>query len=312
MNGADRIEKEISELRRRVHARKNKKMTVADRGRLLYSIQLLFRLDGINFKKRFKERFSRKTNWSRHPCNGLNTFFLPLENKESQCYSGYFTFGNFLFKRGLGPRKKWKSIKRSIGRMTDSMRRRIQIRLIIPLEPWARLESEYCEGRIPDVIHYSVEAWRSGKSRDFHRRTPTRGAQPLVACLSRQFLSWKGGNLPRLPRSEDFLSISRQDRKAHPAARGGYLPQYRRRASLLRLILDFLYTTRHGGDSTPCLDSDEYSLEEFITSIYARVSNSYPGRSPGTIEPTDVYPSPLPRILAGSSSFLRKRLSPAV
>lgn len=62
VNRADRIEKEISELRRRVHARKNKKMTAADRGRLLYSIQLLFRLDGINFKKRFKERFSRKTN----------------------------------------------------------------------------------------------------------------------------------------------------------------------------------------------------------------------------------------------------------
>lgn len=87
-------------------------------------------------------------------------------------------------------------------------------------------------------------------------------------------------------------------------ARG--IPRRRRRASLLRLILDFLYTTRHG-DSAPCLDSDEYSLEEFITSIYARVSNSYPGRSTDTVEPIDVYPSPFPRILAGVNSFERGR-----
>lgn len=86
VNGADRIEKKISELRRRVHARKNKKMTAADRGRLLYSIQLLFRLDGINFKERFKERFSRKTNWSRHPRKELNIFFSPRGNKELRRY----------------------------------------------------------------------------------------------------------------------------------------------------------------------------------------------------------------------------------
>jgi len=115
--------------------------------------------------------------------------------------------------------------------MTDSMRRRIQIRLIILPKLRARLESEYCKGRIPDVIHYSAEAWRSGKSRDFHRRASTKGTQPRRLTSLCWFPSWKGGNLLRLPRSEDFLSISRRDRKAHPAARGGALTSSVRIAS---------------------------------------------------------------------------------
>lgn len=45
--------------------------------------------------------------------------------------------------------------------------------------------SEYCEGRIPDVIHYSAKAWRSGKSHDFHRRASTSGAQPGRLSWSR-------------------------------------------------------------------------------------------------------------------------------
>lgn len=60
LSRVDRTEKEISGLRRRVHARENKKMTASDRGRLLYSIQLLFRLDRINFKKRFKKKILSK------------------------------------------------------------------------------------------------------------------------------------------------------------------------------------------------------------------------------------------------------------
>lgn len=36
--------------------------------------------------------------------------------------------------------------------------------------------------------------------------------------------------------------------------------------------------------------------------LYARVSNSYPDRSARTIEPMDVYPMTLPRILTGELS----------
>lgn len=231
VNGADRIEKKISELRRRVHARRSKKMTAADRERrrLLYFIQLLFRLDRINFKKRFEERFSRRTNWSRHPCKELNTFFSlwEIKKKSQVCVRDILLSAIFYLKEGPSPPKEMEVDKtldwigwptRCAGAHSDTP----------DYSPRAvSLESEYCEGRIPDVIHYSAEAWRSGKSRDFHRRASMRGAQlplppPCRPCtyLSRRFPSSKGGNLPRFPRSEDFLSISRPDRKAHSAARG--------------------------------------------------------------------------------------------
>lgn len=43
----------------------------------------------------------------------------------------------------------------------------------------------------------------------------------------------KGGNLPRLPRSEDFLSIPHRDRKAHPAEeRRSFFQHHRRIAPL--------------------------------------------------------------------------------
>lgn len=79
LSRVDRTEKEISGLRRRVHARGNKKMTASDRGRLLYSIQLLFRLDRINFKKRFKKKILLKNKLlpsSMQRVYRVNNFFL--------------------------------------------------------------------------------------------------------------------------------------------------------------------------------------------------------------------------------------------
>jgi len=78
--------------------------------------------------------------------------------------------------------------------------------------------------RAPDVIHYSAEAWRSSKSRDFHRRA-RRGVRALPSTPLATSCR-KGGDLPRLPRSQDFLSIPRRDRKAHLARE---LPRERRR-----------------------------------------------------------------------------------
>jgi len=91
--------------------------------------------------------------------------------------------------------------------------------------------------------------------------------------------------------SKDFLSISRRDRKAHPTVRQRSFFQHHWRIAPPTHTRFPLY-----GALRRCRDSDEYSLKGFITSIYVRVSNSYPRRSTGTIEPTNVYPTTVSRI----------------
>lgn len=122
---------------------------------------------------------------------------------------------------------------------TDSICWYIQIRLIIPLESRKHAREANIVRRILDVIHYSAEIWRSSKSR--FSSSPTKG------CATSRRLSpipcRKGGNLSPTPRSQDFLSISRQDRKARPAVRrGASIDTIEGHILLLRLILDFLYT----------------------------------------------------------------------
>lgn len=148
--------------------------------------------------------------------------------------------------------------------------------------------------RIADVIHYSVEAWRSSKSRDFHRRARrrVRAYSPAPPPFPRCFLSegWQSSPVvfhdPKISsRSHDEIGkLTRLfGRGASFNTIGALAPPTHTRFPL--------YDALRG-----CRDSDEYSLEGFITSIYVRVSNSYPERSIDTIEPTNVYPTPFPRI----------------
>lgn len=148
--------------------------------------------------------------------------------------------------------------------------------------------------RIPDVILYSVKIWRSSKSRDFHRRTRRKGAQHTLPAASHQFHVRRVAIFPLLHDSPRFpLKITRRDRKARPAVRRGTSTDtIEGRILLLRLILDFLYTA---------MPWFRWIFLGRIHNVhlYARVSNSYPDRFAGTIEPMNVYPMTLPRILTG-------------
>lgn len=189
--------------------------------------------------------------------------------------------------------------------MADLMRRRIQIRLIILLEHASRANIVRGGFQTLSIIPQS----HGGRVNRAIFIDDEGGAQPrrhLSVADSRP------GRVAIFPVFHDPKISSRSHGKIEkltPLLAGGYPNAVDAHRSFGSYLLDFLYTTRHG-DSAPCFDSDEYSLEEFITSIYARVSNSYPGRSTGRIEPTDVYPSSLSRIPTGLNSFLR--LSPTM
>jgi len=85
--------------------------------------------------------------------------------------------------------------------MTDSIRCAGAFRYV-----WLFLlstKSEYCERKIPDVIHYSAEIWRSGKSRDFHRRVSMRVcttiALPLLIPFLERWQSSSSSTIRRFP-----------------------------------------------------------------------------------------------------------------
>lgn len=153
--------------------------------------------------------------------------------------------------------------KRSIGQTIDSMCWYIQMHLIIPLESQKYAPGTNIVRRIPDVILYSTKIWRSSKSRDFHRRIRRKGAQHTPSAASHQFHVRRVAIFPLFLDPPRFpLKITRRDRKARPAVRAEELPPTPSKnvsCSFDSYSISFIRR---------CHDSDEYSLEGFITSIY--------------------------------------------
>lgn len=143
--------------------------------------------------------------------------------------------------------------KRSIGPNGTRLDAHIRIRLIILPASKARLKSEYCE---EDSRRYPLFRRRHGGRVNRARFSSTSSARgerratfpppSLDACYSLPV--GRMAIFPRLRRSEDFLSISRRDRKAPqtPAAFARGVRSFSLDAHLIprRLILDFLYVRR--------------------------------------------------------------------
>lgn len=228
----------------------------------LYSIQLLFRLDGINFKKRFKKKILSKNKFIPSSMQRLCELYnFSLWNKVHGYVQDTLRLAIFNLKEIVSRKKNGGSTKRPIGQTTDSMCRYIQIRLIIPLESRKHAPGANIVRRIPDVIHYSAEIWRSGKSRDFHRRARRRGAQHTPPSATHRFHVGRVAIFPLLhdpkisSRShgeiEKLTLLFAEKLPPTPSKDASCSPDSYSISSIRR-----------------CHDSDEYSLEGFITSIY--------------------------------------------
>lgn len=140
------------------------------------------------------------------------------------------------------------------------MCRYIQIRLIIPLESQENAPGANIVRRILDVIHYSAEIWRSSKSRDFHRAR-RRGARHNPPAASHRFHI---GRVAIFPLLHDPKISSRSHGKIEKLALlfAEELPPTPSKGASCSFDSSSISFIRR------CHDSNEYSLEGFITSIY--------------------------------------------